>query len=446
MQMRIVLSVGFLALFLVLSVFTARVDAAAAVIHVPYDYLTIQEAVDAAGVGDTIIVHPGTYNEHVVVTKELVLVGEEQMAIIDGGGVGTVLNITSSGVSVSGFTISNAGGNWTQRDSGIYVRNRQFCTLEANHIENSRLGIYLTGASHITIAGNVVTNNVEGIRLEGSPENTIAFNSMVGNDYNLVLSSSEFNGVKGNHIADAPYSGVHIQYLSANNTLYGNTVANCGTGVVLSQSDSNLFYHNNFIENVDQAWFGSSAGNVWDIGWPDGGNYWSDHSNVDVQSGQYQMGPGSDGICDSAYTVEAGNLDKYPCAGPANYFAVEFIIPEDIVVLSTSAISDFQMNTTSKTISFFATGDPGTAFARVDIPSSIASGLWMGNYQVLVNDIPIGFGNWTAGSTTYIYFKYTHSAEEIVIVPEFHAFLVLPLFAVATFAIAIAYKRKNTSI
>ncbi|MFA5422550.1 MAG: hypothetical protein WC374_01670 [Phycisphaerae bacterium] len=30
-------------------------------IHVPYDYLTIQQAVDAAGIGDIVIVHPGKY-------------------------------------------------------------------------------------------------------------------------------------------------------------------------------------------------------------------------------------------------------------------------------------------------------------------------------------------------------------------------------------------------
>ena len=439
--MRKVLFVGFFVLMLVL-VFAPRIGASPDNIHVPYDYLTIQAAINAAGVGDTIIVHSGIYNEHIVIDKELVLTGEDQTAIIDGDGTDTVVNITSSGVLVRGFTIRNAGSNWTQRDSGIYLKNRQFCHLESNYIENCRLGIYLLGSSHIEIVGNVLANNVEGIRLDNSPENTVAFNSIVENGYNLVLSNSDLNGVKGNYIANATYSGIHIQAFSTNNTIYGNMIKNCSTGVVLSQSDDNIFYHNSFIENADQAWFGASFDNVWNIDWPDGGNYWSDHSNVDVKSGQYQMGTGSDGICDSAYSVDVGNMDMYPCAGPVSYFGVEFIVPEDIVVISNSSVSEFQMNTTAKTITFLATGDPGVGFSRVDIPSSVASGLWLGNYRVLVNGVPISFGNWTAGSMTYIYFGYEHSTEEIVIVPEFPLMVLLPLF-ILTSLLATTYHRRN---
>ena len=422
------------------------VEATPGDIHVPYDYPTIQAAVNAATPGDTVIVHSGTYFEHITIDKQLVLTGVDLTAIIDGGGTGTVINATSSGVVITGLRIQNAGDNWTQRDSGIFVGNKQFCQAEFNHIENCRLGIYLQDSSHIEIVGNILTNNPEGIRLERSTHNNINHNSIVDNDYNLVISTlSNFNGIKSNYIADASSSGIHIQTWSTNNTIYGNEIKNCSYGVLLSQSDSNIIYHNSFIENTDQAWLGSSLNNEWNIDWPDGGNYWSDHTNSDVKSGEYQMGPGSDGISDSPYNVDAGYMDKYPCAGPVNYFTVEYILPEDIVVISNSSISEFQMNTTERTMAFHATGNTGVGFSRADIPNTIVSGLWDKNYQVFVNGLPIAFGNWTEGSRTYIYFRYTHSTSEIMIIPEAMNPTVLGAFMMATIVLAVVSKRRTLS-
>lgn len=413
-------------------------------IHVPYDYPTIQAAINASSPGDTIIVHSNTYFEHIIVDKELVLSGEDQTAIIDGGNSGTVVNITSSGVMIRGFKIQNSGNNWTQRDSGIFLRDRQFCYIESNNVENCRLGIYLQNSSHIGIVGNTLIGNLEGIRLDQSSRNNMEYNILVNNDYSLVLSSnSDLNSVKGNHIADARNSGIHIQTWSSNNTIYGNMIRNCSYGILLSQSDDNIIYHNSFIENADQAWLNLSLDTKWDVDWPNGGNYWSDHNNIDVKSGQYQMGPGSDGISDTVYIVETDNTDKYACAGPINYFTVDFIIPEDIVVISNSTISDFQMNATEKTIVFFASDTSSVGFSRVDVPNSIVSGLWQGNYTVLINGISIEFGNWTEGSLTYIYFRYQHSTEEIIIIPEFPSIMILSWVIMTTLlASAIAHRRR----
>lgn len=440
--MRKLLLYAFLAC-LVMSVCRLQLVHASPDIHVPYDYATIQGAIDAATSGETIIVHGGTYYEHIIVSKRLTLQAEGS-AIIDGLFTGTVVNVSNSNVVISGFTVRNSGNNWTQRDSAIFIRDRQYCFIEFNHVENSRLGVYMQQCSHITLTGNTFTSNDEAVRLDSSTYCTIDANIGIDNQYCIILSTSTLNTIKANKIQNST-SPLHLQAWSDNNTLYGNRVTESDYGILLSQSSNNIIFHNSFIDNVDQAWLGSfSDNNVWDIGWPDGGNYWSDHNNADVKSGQYQSGPGSDGIADTAYAIETGNLDTYPCAGPINYYPVDFIIPETIVVISNSSITDFQMNITQHVITFHATGETGVGFCRVDVPNAIVSAIWQNSYRVLVNQVPIEFGNWTQDETTYIYFRYSHSTREIVLIPELPTAFLLPLLMLATLASLKLTRRKHT--
>jgi hypothetical protein len=56
--------------------------------------------------------------------------------------------------------------------------------------------------------------------------------------------------------------------------------------------------------------------NVWDDGFPSGGNYWSDYAGIDLYSGPYQNETGSDGIGDTPYVIDENNIDHYPLMNP----------------------------------------------------------------------------------------------------------------------------------
>jgi hypothetical protein len=53
--------------------------------------------------------------------------------------------------------------------------------------------------------------------------------------------------------------------------------------------------------------YGESFANVWDDGYPSGGNYWSDYSGIDVNG---------DKIGDTPYVIDVDNQDNYPLMGP----------------------------------------------------------------------------------------------------------------------------------
>lgn len=74
--------------------------------HVPGDFPTIQAAVDAAAEGDTILVAPGIYVEHVVVSKShLTLRGAGPISPVERPGDSAAENVVLDGTGVNGLGI-----------------------------------------------------------------------------------------------------------------------------------------------------------------------------------------------------------------------------------------------------------------------------------------------------------------------------------------------------
>jgi len=132
------------------------------------------------------------------------------------------------------------------------------------------------------------------------------------------IRSGSDNTVISNNINSAG-GGINLQYADGNNII-GNTIINCrewipASGIMLGSSYGNTIYHNNLIENEpDQAY--DTSLNMWDNGYPSGGNYWSNYTGVDLYSGPYQNETGSDGIGDTPYAIDINNQDRYPLMSP----------------------------------------------------------------------------------------------------------------------------------
>jgi hypothetical protein len=91
-------------------------------------------------------------------------------------------------------------------------------------------------------------------------------------------------------------------------------------------SSNNKVFHNNFIGNVIQAMhtsLGSSAPNIWDDGYPSGGNYWSDYE------ARYPHASETDGsgIWNVSYSILGDNPDNYPLVEIIPEFPSMIILP-----------------------------------------------------------------------------------------------------------------------
>jgi len=299
-------------------------------------YMTIQAAIDAPETlnGHTILASAGTYYEHVIISKSLTLIGENaKNTIIDGNGDGSVVYIYHNNVTVKGFTVQNGfeGIRLTFSNNSIIMNVVAF--------NNTEWGIVFYRSYHNTIENCYVLNNRHGLHLDFSNDNvlrniTALNNSYVGiklyefssnniinncnssyNSHGIILNTHTYNNIVKNNYVSCNEIGFELMDSPYNNTISENIVTSNNQAIYIINSRDNLIYHNSFIDNAFQATVSNST-NIWDYGYPSGGNYWSDYTGIDMYSGPYQNETGSDGILDDPYIIDANNTDKYPLSKP----------------------------------------------------------------------------------------------------------------------------------
>jgi parallel beta-helix repeat protein len=205
--------------------------------------------------------------------------------------------------------------NHTVDDAGqVILVKCENITVEGLNLSRTDVGIELWETNNSTIAGDdVTTNKLDGIDLYISSNNSISGNNVTNNGYDgIMLAFSSFTTILGNNITANSGDGLYLFFGSTYNSIIGNNIANNGYGIsLIGYCSNNKIFHNNFINNTMQVVSTGSA-NVWDDGYPSGGNYWSDYNGTDIRSGQYQNETGSDGIGDKPYVIDANNKDRYP--------------------------------------------------------------------------------------------------------------------------------------
>jgi len=290
----------------------------AKVITVPDDYPTIQQAVDAASLGDTIFVRAGTYHENVFIGKTVMLVGEDRnTTVIDGNGdYRRPVYINAENVLVTRFTIRNSRFEFTYAGIGLYSASS--CNISGNIITANFDGIFATYSFNNTISNNIFDgNNWNGVHIrDGCTNNVIISNTIQNNRNGMSLEFTTNNYVLENYIAYHEWDGIDIMG-SRENTVIGNTIKYCFTGLYTGSKDDNMnvIYHNSFMYNTYQVTCYSYP-NTWDNGYPSGGNYWSNYGGSDFKSGPYQNETGEDGLGDTKYGMGEGNVDNYPLMKP----------------------------------------------------------------------------------------------------------------------------------
>jgi parallel beta-helix repeat protein len=221
--------------------------------------------------------------------------------------VGFLALINSRNVTVEGLEVEN-------NTEGLLLANTTDSWIMNNKFANNVYGISLVISTNNMVRENNVTINEHGVELAYSGSNIVSGNSIAKNRGGVVLISADNNTLTGNDFAENSVHGVNLIDSRFNVLAENNFVLNT-YGVWLDSSTDNRFYHNNFIGNTHHVYLTpefEQLPNVWDDGYPSGGNYWSNYTGVDLLKGCYQNETGSDGIGDMAYGIDGNNTDGYP--------------------------------------------------------------------------------------------------------------------------------------
>ena len=288
-------------------------------IHVPGDYDTIQEAIDAAVQGDRVIVAEGTYEENITLKNFVDVLGaaaDVTTITSSSGSVVSANKITDRYTKLDGFTIDGQGttnygicckdiSNFTISNN-IITQNGSygvFCdnsspTVSKNTITQSAGGVYCTNDASPIISNNTITQNSSGIHCYSSP--TISENRIHSNYRGIHLSSSSSPMISNNTIYWSDYQGIYCDDASSP-TIIGNEITRNGyDGIHLLKSSSPPTIENNIITKNSYNGINFSSGSSKVIGniitdnWMDG-IYISD-GNPDIGT---EAAPGMNSIHDN---------------------------------------------------------------------------------------------------------------------------------------------------
>ncbi len=221
----------------------------AATIVVPDNYRSIQEAVDKAAPGDSIIVNEGTYSENIVVSKPLSIrssKGPASTIVRAGLANKPVFNILSTDkVTLSGFTAT--GSN----DAGVILSNARNALLNNNITTRNANGIILSHSNGNTITENEANLNTRnGLYLEASTGNKIEKNIANSNsDKGIFISHSDKNEVINNNANRNQWNGIMF-FSSHGNIVHDNMTFGNTFGVVMSDSSDNDIGSNTTLPNI----------------------------------------------------------------------------------------------------------------------------------------------------------------------------------------------------
>jgi len=218
---------------------------------------------------------------------------------------------------------------------GIYIESFDNKIFE-NRIFGCNHAIYLAWSNNNSVYRNNLGNshypNTYAVSMWDSEENEVFENNVTDNIHGICLAYCHWNSIRDNNITSCKYGvylwGEHTNLGAGNNTITGNFISLNNYGFYLdgTANSNNTIHHNIIADNnysayVDK-WLGAGE-NVWDNGYPSGGNYWSDYTNRYPNATEID----SSGIGNTPYVVDSSNVDHYPLMNSIPEFPSFLFLP-----------------------------------------------------------------------------------------------------------------------
>lgn len=195
---------------------------------VPADAGALAAALAGAAAGEVLILAPGLHAGPVHLDRPVILDGRGQ-AVLDGGGMGSVITVTGPDVTVRGLEIRGSGSSHETIDAGVKLdRNATGALIEGNRILGNLVGVHVFGATDSTVRGNVIEGRRDhnmndrgnGIYVWNAPGTVIEGNDIRWGRDGIFTNASHNNVFRANLLRDLRFA-VHYMYTN-NSEVVGN--------------------------------------------------------------------------------------------------------------------------------------------------------------------------------------------------------------------------------
>ncbi len=316
-------------------------------------------------------------------------------------GSGNTLEGNNADGNDNGFYLYSSSGNTLSGNSAGLTVNmgaRLYYLCDNNVLagntfnSNGGYGIYIYYSSGNSLSGNTTSmNSVDGIFLSASSGNTVGGNTAQSNGQSGIhLDGSDGNTVSGNS-AGSNAAGYYLNG-SSNNTLSDNAASmNSSDGLLVrTGSNNNQVYWNSFISNAVQAEVSGSSGNVFNLPFPDGGNYWDDWTAPDSNN---------DGFVDNPY-VFAGGQDNLPWTFQNGWWCgIKPALTLQETQVFWASFADYTIGLLS--VSYVVDNAAGPDAYGVSITGTVNTG-----GVNLVSAVPLSLGNIATGGSASMTLQY----------------------------------------
>lgn len=194
---------------------------------------SLQDKIEKALPGETIIIPKGVYEENLVLTKPITLKGQGEVTIRTKTEKPAIM-IKGKNVSLKNMKVDYAGEG--KEATAIYISGSHHQLSDIN-IDTTRFGIKLDHATDVKVDDGLILGNWKGngVDLWESSHNTIQ-NMKIGNMQDgIYLEQSHKNTLSKNNIQLSRY-GMHLMY-SDDNVLKDNIAYYNMTGTMLMEVD-----------------------------------------------------------------------------------------------------------------------------------------------------------------------------------------------------------------
>lgn len=197
---------------------------------VPANPGALARIIATAQPGDVLILEPGRHVGPVTLDRRLTLDGRGQ-AIVDGGGIGSVITITASDVVVRGLQITGSGSSHQEIDSGVKLtESATRAQVSDNRLLGNLYGVDIHGAADSLVRGNTILGR-QGHRMNDRGNGVYVWNApgarVEGNDIRhgrdgIFSNSSKGNVFSGNLFRDLRFA---VHYMYTNNSEVSENVS-----------------------------------------------------------------------------------------------------------------------------------------------------------------------------------------------------------------------------